>query len=293
MNNLQDLHIVTVVTESNYYFPYLVESCKKYGKELTVLGYGKKWQGFTWRFKLMLEYLENLPESDIVCFIDGYDVLCLRDLSELKEEFIKIRNQNKCKIIVGHDKIDYSNLYYLYNYYWNYYYFGPCTKINNNDIFINAGTYIGYVHDLLYILKKLYNNTVKNFDDDQVLLINYCKKNTKELYIDIDNKLFLTINKIKSEIDDLVIIENDQLIYNNNRPFFLHGPGKTLLNNILKKLGYQDYKFEKKNTDSEAFNKMRRKRFKKELKNFLIIFFLFIIILIIFYYLYKNKYIIN
>lgn len=56
---MSELHIVTVATESKYYFPYLVESCKKYGKELEVLGYGEKWKGFNWRFKLMIEYLKN------------------------------------------------------------------------------------------------------------------------------------------------------------------------------------------------------------------------------------------
>jgi hypothetical protein len=237
---MNDLHIVTVVTESKYYFPYLVESCKKYGKKLTVLGYGEKWLGFTWRFKLMLDYLETLPKSDIVCFIDGYDVICLRDLYELKEEFIKIRNKTNCKIIVGHDKIDRSTFYHNFNYYFNYYYFGPCYK----DIFINAGTYIGYVSDLLYILKKLYNETVENFDDDQILLIQYCKKNTQELHIDIDNKLFLTINKIKSEIDNLVEIKNNQVFYNDNRPFFIHGPGKTSLTDLLLKLDYNVTKLE-------------------------------------------------
>ena len=39
---INDLHIVTVATESKYYFPYLIESCKRHGKELEVLGYGEK-----------------------------------------------------------------------------------------------------------------------------------------------------------------------------------------------------------------------------------------------------------
>jgi hypothetical protein len=42
MDNIQ---IVTVATQSEYYFPYLVESCKRYGKELTILGYGGKMEG--------------------------------------------------------------------------------------------------------------------------------------------------------------------------------------------------------------------------------------------------------
>ena len=48
--NIHNLHIVTVATHSDYYFPYLKESFKKNGKELTVLGYGEKWKGFNWRF---------------------------------------------------------------------------------------------------------------------------------------------------------------------------------------------------------------------------------------------------
>jgi hypothetical protein len=53
MNNF---HIVTVATESKYYFPYLLESCKNNGKELEVLGYGEKWEGLNWKFKKMIDY---------------------------------------------------------------------------------------------------------------------------------------------------------------------------------------------------------------------------------------------
>ena len=106
MNNL---HIVTVATDPKYYFPYLVESCKRNGKELEVLGFGEKWKGFYWKYELMIEYLKSVSENDIVCFIDGYDVICTRDLNELKESFIKIKNEKNCKIIVGHDKIKKNN----------------------------------------------------------------------------------------------------------------------------------------------------------------------------------------
>jgi hypothetical protein len=74
---MNDIHIVTVATESKYYFPYLVESCKKHGLNLEVLGFGEKWTGFNMRFRLMTDYLKQLPENDIVCFVDGYDVLCV------------------------------------------------------------------------------------------------------------------------------------------------------------------------------------------------------------------------
>ena len=77
---MNKLHIVTVATDSQYYFPYLVESCKRNGKELEVLGMGEVWQGFNWKYVKMMEYLKTLPTDDIVCFVDGYDVVCCRNL---------------------------------------------------------------------------------------------------------------------------------------------------------------------------------------------------------------------
>ena len=100
---ISKLHIVTFATESKYYFPYLQESCRRNGKELEVLGYGEKWEGFNWRYIKMIEYLKGLPEDDIVCFVDGYDVICTRNLHELIPVFLKIKEKEGCKMVVGED----------------------------------------------------------------------------------------------------------------------------------------------------------------------------------------------
>jgi hypothetical protein len=68
---------------------------------------------FVWRFKLMIDYLEKLDENDIVCFVDGYDVICTRNLNELVDEFVKIKNKTNCKIIVGYDRKDKNNIFYF------------------------------------------------------------------------------------------------------------------------------------------------------------------------------------
>jgi len=227
---MDDLHIVTVATESKYYFPYLVESCRRYGKELEILGFGQKWKGFNWRFKLMIEYLETLQSNDIVCVVDGYDVICTRNLNELKNMFLKVRNEKKCKIIVGYDNLDhcnYSNKFIVKMF------FGSC-----NNISLNAGTYIGYVKDLLEIIQNMQSINDNESADDQVLLTKYCNLQTSLFYIDKQNEIFLTIPKPLHEIDDIVILNNN-IFYNNKYPFFLHGPGGTYLDNVIKKLGYE------------------------------------------------------
>ena len=97
---MNDVHIVTVSTENKFYFDYLKQSCHKNGKELEVLGYRQEWKGFNWKLKLMLEYLNKLNKNDIVCFVDGYDVICVRNLNQLKNTFLNIKTREKCNIII-------------------------------------------------------------------------------------------------------------------------------------------------------------------------------------------------
>jgi hypothetical protein len=231
---MNDLFIVTIATESKFYFPYLVESCKKNGKELIVLGYDKKWEGFSWKFKLMIDFLKTLNDNDIVCFIDGYDVICTRNLLELKNTFIEIRNKTKCKIIVGHDKLITDSLFYYFSKEIVSFYYDTCKNIN-----LNAGTYIGYAKDLLEVLQQTYNIEPEFFADDQKLIIKYCNLNPENIFIDINCNIFMTIVKPLANIDYLVSIKNNQIIYKNNKPFFIHGPGGTYLDNIVKLLGYK------------------------------------------------------
>jgi len=221
--------VITVATKSDYYFPYLKESVKRNGGELVVLGFNQKWQGFNWRFALIMEYLKTLNSNDIICIVDGYDVICCRNLQELPNEFLKLKNKYECKIIVGEDKMD--NIIAKQ---FIYYFFGGTCK----DKFLNAGTYIGYVNDIYKVIENIYKQTNSNTSDDQILMKKYCNLYPDEFYIDDKSNLFLTINNPYSEIDEQVYIKDGKLFYEHSEPFFIHGPGGTYLDNILLKLGY-------------------------------------------------------
>jgi hypothetical protein len=221
-------HIVTVATESKFYFPYLVESCKLNGIELEVLGYGEKWRGYNWRFRLMLDYLQKLPDDDIVCFIDGYDVICCRDLRQLKDEFLKIRKDTNCKIVTG--KANANPFIELLG----YIHFGFC----NNEL-LNAGTYIGFVKDLKIIINEIYQNNPQDNADDQQLMIKHCKNTQGNYCIDSHGKLFVTLSYPLYDIREYVEIDNNKKLYfNDNRPFFVHSSGDGFLDTIIKDLGY-------------------------------------------------------
>jgi hypothetical protein len=276
---MSKLYILTVATDPVCYFPYLKESVEKNGGQLIVLGFGEKWQGFTWKYSLVLEQLKKLNDYDIVCFVDGYDVICTRHLSKLKDDFVKIKEREGCKMIGGHQKVINDKFTQKINEYYIHYYFGRC-----NNLQLNSGTYIGYAKDIQYILKNINN---LNIEDDQILLTNYCNKNKNDIYIDIHNELFLTISNGYTELDQYIRFSNDKISYqNNNNPYFLHACGEGYLDNVILRLGY-DMKKKVKN----EIQKKRYKKIFKEIENFfkknVIYLLLFIFVIIIVYILYK------
>ena len=285
---MSNLYIVTVATHPQYYFPYLQESCKKNGKELVVLGYGQKWQGFNWRFKLIINYLKTLKKNDIVCCIDGYDVVCTRNLNQLKDAFLQVKKKYNCKIIVGEDKVIVNDLFsFLANIGIKNYY----SECKNKSL--NAGTYIGYVEDLIEILNKIYNLNPVDYADDQILLTKYCNLNPSEIHIDKGCDIFLTILSTNKEIDnELNFTKNNNKIfvtYKNNAPFFIHGPGETYLDNVIIKMDY-NYDYNNK-INKIIYKKNYDKIFFYIKKNILKIIFFLILFLLILYLIYYILYI--
>jgi hypothetical protein len=267
---MDKLHIITVATESKYYFPYLVESCKRNGKELKILGYSEKWEGFNWRYIKMIDHLKTLPNDDIVCFVDGYDVICCRNLNEITNEFLRIKEKTGCRMVVGLDKGNIVNIFL------GKFFFGECKNQS-----LNSGTYIGYVSDTLEIIEKIYKLNPNNNADDQILMTMYCNENNKDIYIDSKNELFLTLLYPLQEIDKYIEIneKNNILTHNSSQPFFVHANGYGYLDGVISKLGYDIKGYEIKN---ELFFNMLEKKIWYYIKEAIFQYYYFIIIFILF-----------
>ena len=223
------VRLVTVATHSQFYFPWLLESCKRYNTKIDVLGWGEKWKGFTWRFKLMIEYLKSLDPEEIVCFIDAYDVILLRPLEEIVSFFNDIIRMTNKKIVMSQEVIDPD-----YSDFFNKIYFGKC-----KNSFICAGTYMGKASDILKVLTDAYKNQ-KDSNDDQVILTEYCNEHPDVFYIDTDSLFFLVIGPRSKDITKNKNIEftNNSLAYLNSKPFFFHGPGNRKMEDLIKELNY-------------------------------------------------------
>jgi len=233
----------------------------------------------------MINYLKKLPKDDIVCFVDGYDVICCRDLSELKDEFLKIHKKTNCKIVISKDHIYYKT-------YFSQYIFGKC-----NNYSINSGLYIGYANDLLDIILNVYNLFKDETVSDQDALTQYCNKSNKNhFYIDINNKLFLTLIYAFDDIYNYINIDpkNNIVTYNSSKPFFIHAAGFGYLDETLKKLGYNISIEESNEIKKQMFKNINKKRIpfiliviKKNIL-YIIAFIILIILIILIIYICKN-----
>lgn len=221
------LHIVTVANKSQYYYPYLVQSCKDNGITLEVLGFGEPFEGLNWKNKKMIDYLKTKGQRDLVCFIDGFDVICVRNLQQLESVYQEIQARTGCKIAVAEDKrspgLDWFATLY----------FGTCKNQS-----INSGTYIGYAPDLLSVIEATYALNPTNDMSDQISLTKYCNHTPDAFYIDTEAKLFLTLLYPLQDLRPHVDLDNRVLTYKGERPFFVHAPGYGFLNTILGDLGY-------------------------------------------------------
>jgi hypothetical protein len=272
------MKLITVATHSEFYFPWLLQSCKRFNVDLIKLGWGEKWQGFTWRFKLVLEYLKNLPPDEIVCFIDGYDVLLLQPLEKMEQIAKHILQETGSKIIIAEDIQKNPIVKVL-----NDMYFGQCKSQH-----LNAGTYIGYAKDIYEILNNIYaTENVSNNSDDQQLLTQYCTKYLNLFYIDDKNQLFVSLLDPLRNIKRHLTLHENNVIYNNAKPFLIHAPGLTCMNTLIKSLGYQMSKQEELSIYKYKCNAVVKKIMFYSA--YFIRTFVFIVIVTIFAIIYKRK----
>jgi len=227
------MKLVTVATDSQGYFPWLQESCKRHGIPLEVLGWGEKWKGFGWKFELMKEYLQTVPPTELVCFIDAYDVILLKSPKDIEDTYRHLSRRYNKPIIVGTEKHK-RILIWLFG----LYIFGTC----QNNKLLNSGTYIGPAKDLLEVMEYIQTHITDDpASDDQQTLSKYCNLHPEKFHLDEDAELFLTVCDIipVQYTNPHLTIKNQTLTYKNRQPAFLHANGNTHIEDILEKLGYE------------------------------------------------------
>ena len=125
----------TVATNSQGYFKSLKESAKRNNINLTVLGFNQKWEGFIWKFKMMKDAIKNLPDDEIVIFMDAFDVIILSNEKEIHDKFVSYG----VDMLIGGEKKPNNIIHkFVYNQVFKD---GKFKKCKFGSCFLNSGLY--------------------------------------------------------------------------------------------------------------------------------------------------------
>lgn len=219
------MKIITVATHSQAYFPVLQESAKRHGIGLIVLGWGQKWSGFGWKLQQLKNYLDSLPQDEIIVVLDAFDTLISSNIGEIEKKFGNINTNMLCASERKHHS-------YIFNLAYE--------KIFNNRngypqtptpyIYLNAGAWISFAGYALNLLKMV---NIKNTTNDQELFT-YLYLNG---YISIDYGCEI-FTCIREENDLLYINQIFQNKFTKTYPCIIHAPADVSMKKITSLLGY-------------------------------------------------------
>jgi hypothetical protein len=273
-------HVVTVATDPQRFFPVLVESCKRNGAELEVLGWGTKWQGFAHKFQLMRQFVASTPPNDIVLFVDGYDVLML----ESQDEVLRKYHTFARPVVVSCER----GTSRLYDYSSQRIFGDRCHGQR-----INSGCYMGPAKHLVV----MFDTMCQQFDcsvgaqDDQQMLTAICHNTDFFLkYVDIDEDQLMFLTGTRSTLLDTTIPldgevfrvdhDNHKIIvnYNNQSPSFIHANGRGDLLPIMRIYGLPEIQLEEKAVKTMGLLKHYHQFFIREIVMLSIVLFLILVI---------------
>ena len=140
------------------------------------MGYGTKWNGFIDKFKKVYKYIKELPDEEIIVFIDGFDTHINQPYNIIKQRFLNLNSD----IVLSKESAIFGN-------YITKKLFGTC----KDNVIANSGLYMGYNKDIKNLLKYILETEYSN--DDQRNLNEVCSKFNN---IKIDKKKHYFIIKL-------------------------------------------------------------------------------------------------
>jgi len=176
------LEVVTYANKSQGMFEELVKN--EFGVPVKVLGWGKKWNGYSDKSKGLLEYMKTKNDEDIIVFVDGFD----SKINKPTTDVVKIFKEYNCRVLFSNNP----------PWFFQSLIFGVC----DNSI-ANAGMYMGYVKELREVLQA---EADLHCEDDQVNLNGLCRK-YNFVKVDKDEKIFKNFSPIqKIKTSDAIFV---------------------------------------------------------------------------------------
>ena len=221
------VHTVTFGTDETM-MSALYNSAKRHHIVFENLGNGLEWKGASktdntgggQKINAIKKYIQNLPDNDIVMFVDGYDVFISNNINTIMQEYYKM----DAKVVFAKD----------YKYCW------PDATLaelfsDGEGVYLNSGCWIGEVKEMKHIL----GSEIRDDEDDQLYITKKYLSKKYDMKLDKECKIFQTTDYY----DMNNVVMKDNKLYNTSTkvyPCVYHGNGgsdakakwKELYNNI-------------------------------------------------------------
>lgn len=241
------IKVITIATHSNHHLERLLASAKEFGIDVELLGEGMNYVTHNDKTRILLDYLGDLDEDQIILYTDGYDSVFLSDLDYVEKEYLKMDHP----FVMGTEQnfnCD-APFFAKMSYYLKY------PKGSKPYRFLNAGGWIGragYVNDILKLVEK-------DGECDQDMLNRYLTTNRDRIKLDYENRIFSCMAGRTGMEERDYIIEEDGKVRNSitkSYPAILHAAGKNFFG-MYKVIGKLPY------IPEESFNEAEIKQYKK------------------------------
>jgi hypothetical protein len=177
--------------------------------DVIVLGFGTKWKGFIQKAITIYDYLNTLPENEIVVILDGFDSY-IKKTQGIHQEFVNM----DCKVLVSLHKSSFPK---IIDDYVSKRVFDNCKE---NHI-ANSGLCMGYAR----YLKEMWREIIKGPSNDDQRNLNLSCRKLPFLKIDTQNIIFQNCANMEE--------------VNNSTAYFCQKPGTMTVSRWVR--GVQEY----------------------------------------------------
>lgn len=221
-----------MATHSERMLPILKKSAINNNINLEIFGGGKKWKNYGNKLSEIIKYISDIPDNEIIFFVDAYDTLILAPENIILERYNNLNNsiedKNKKDLIFSNGR--------------NFIKYMPSLLLE-----INSGLFIGKSKKMKGVFNNIKNKyTLDNEGSCDVILEDF----KDYLYIDNNYELFYNyyfdgfLQRIftkQENIKNIKVANKKLIIYENNKntyPIAIHFPKNSMNKKLIRQLGY-------------------------------------------------------
>jgi len=233
------LTVIAYGTEKQAYFELFMESCRSFGIDPVILGWGERWIGSGEKLISICSYLKDLPPGEIILSVDPFDVIFLTGPEEIEAKFRALNTSFLC----GALKLGGFNARVYEHEFNRTPEATPETPTGYN--FLNAGTWISTAGYAYRLLKRCIDGGGICPDNiDQEILTTMYIEDSSSVNIDwkcelFHNLLFTNFVTRQPDLSDILFMEGRiRNTATDSWPVLLHASGNTHMAGFVSALGY-------------------------------------------------------